>query len=341
MRVGAGMRAVARVLLYTGTGLGIAVCCGPGASAASSPSPVSSTSGTPTATATPTVTPTPSAPEVCEPGDLHMTDETSNGGVTTVYSTGSLAVDTVVLRDSGSADCPYAGFMVQVYPVPPAGDAHRPTLDWRVDGGSWQPVALTWMAYSSGDPGWQTGMMSYGVAAHSSETIELGLSFPSGTPNETLDTGVVSYAAQADSGYADFGTQIAWSLYETPQSSGSPSADGGGGGGDGTRASANGASASSASPADSSVSKSPSSSATPDDAASPSPTVSAATAPSTSVNVAKPTGSPGLITLSDTHGTASDRASLSAAFVALVACVGFGTVPLMRRRRPTTRSRRD
>lgn len=255
-----------------------------------------------------------------------MTDETANGGVTTVYSTGTRAIDTVELHNTGAA-CPDAGFMVQVYPTAPKADRYQPTLEYRIAGGSWHSAALTWVVYSSGDPGWQTGMLTYGIGAHSTQTIQIALIFPSGAPNNTLDTGTVSYTPEASSGGAEFGAQIAWSLLLTAGVSGS-----GGSGSGGSGSSSSHPASQPVSATKSTAAKSPSRSADPDSASA---TTTLAASPSSSAGEAATSGaSPSTVALAaDARNAHSDSLSFAAAIAAV--CV-FGTVaaiPLVRRRR--------
>lgn len=257
-----------------------------------------------------------------------MTDETANGGVTTVYSTGTRAIDTVELHNTGAA-CPDAGFMVQVYPTAPKADRYQPTLEYRIAGGSWHSAALTWVVYSSGDPGWQTGMLTYGIGAHSTQTIQIALIFPSGAPNNTLDTGTVSYTPEASSGGAEFGAQIAWSLLLTAGVSGS---GGSGSGSGGSGSSSSHPASQPVSATKSTAAKSPSRSADPDSASA---TTTLAASPSSSAGEAATSGaSPSAVALAaDARNAHSDSLSFAAAIAAV--CV-FGTVaaiPLVRRRR--------
>lgn len=201
-----GMRLFGRIVVSAGICAGVAAGCTPGAWAAVGV-PGSATAVATSATSAP--------PATCDDGHLRLSNETANGGVTTVYSTSSLAVDTVELSNDGSSDCPDAGVSTQVFPSP-SGSEHEPTLEWRVGGGSWNSAYLTWENYSSGDPGWQTGVFTFGLSAHSSRTIQLGLLFPSSSADNAFYSGTVSYTADGTLAGTSFGAQEAWSLIAHP-----------------------------------------------------------------------------------------------------------------------------
>jgi hypothetical protein len=319
--------------------VGVAAGCAPGAWAAVGAS----------ASAAAVVTSATSAPPAaCDDRDLRLSNATGNGGVTTVYSTSSLAVDSVVLSNDGSSDCPDAGFSAQVFPSP-SGSEHEPTLEWRVGGGPWNSAYLTWENYSSGDPGWQTGTFTFGLPAHSSRTIELGLLFPSSSADNAFYFGTVSYTADGTTAGTTFGAQEAWSLIDTSGvtggGSGSSSGGSGGSGGAGSSHSTTSADSSSspspvhsASASPSPTAKKPSATPDPGHSASAAPTVSAAAAAphSTLTPVISPRG---VTLLADTRATPSDTLSFTAAGIAVVAFAALAAVPLMHRRRALSRRR--
>jgi hypothetical protein len=331
------MRLLGRIVVGAGICAGAAVGCAPGAWAAVGASASASAVATPTASA---------PPATCDDGDLQLSNETGNGGVTTVYSTSSLAVDTVELSNDSSSDCPDAGFSAQVFPSP-SGSEREPTLEWRVGGGSWSSAYLAWEDYSSGDPGWQTGTFTFGLPAHGSRTIEIGLRFPSSAADNAFYFGTVSYTADGTSLETSFGSQEAWSLIDTPGVTDSGSGKSGGGsgssGGTGSSRSQTSADSSSASPVRSATaSPSPTAmkpSPTPDPSQSASvvaSTVSAAAPQSTVTTMISPRG---VTLLADTHPTPSDRLSFTAAAIAVVAFTALAAVPLMRRSRALPRRR--
>jgi hypothetical protein len=334
LRVGiVGMRRLLeRIAVGTGICVGAAASCAPAAWAAGA-------AGTASASAGPMVSSTASAPAAsCDNSDLRMANETSNGGVTTVYSASSLAVDTVLFSNDGSAGCPDAGLMVQVFPTASSGD-HEPTLEWRVAGGSWHSAYLAWENYSSGDPGWQTGVFSFGLSAHTSKTIELGLRFPSSAPDNALYTAPVYYSADGTAAATSFGTQEAWDLIDTSGATGGGSGGSGGSGSGGTStrsSSPSTAHASSPLPSRSVKSASPTPAVSQSASATPTSSSSSPAAYSAVTPAASPSGS----LLADTRATPSDTLSFTAASVAVAVFAGLAALPLLRRRRTLPRSGR-
>jgi hypothetical protein len=274
------------------------------------------------------VTTTPTAG--CDTSDLAMSSPSSAEDVT-VYSTGTRAIDPVTLRNTSSVDCPDSGFIVLLLPNPVSEPA--PTLEWRVDGGSWHGAYLSWDNgvvngnASCASPCWKAGIVTLDVPPHTTYTIDLAVIFHSGR-NSGFFAGAVYYTGQAVIPDGAFGVQIAWAYVNL---AGSTTGSGGSGGGGSTphHSSSSAAGSPTASPSRSTAA-SPKASASPSLSA---PTVTATPKASSSSAVA-PMATPSLARVADTHsgGSGTSTAITLIAVAVLLLAAGAGFV-LTRRRR--------
>lgn len=306
--------------------LGIVLMSGPVAAAVARPAvDAGSTPSSPPVTTAPAV--------ICETSDLAMSTP-SSAEVTTVYSTGTRAVDPVALRNTSSVDCPDSGFIVLL--MSPAKEP-EPTLEWRVDGGAWHDTYLSWDDgvvngnASCASPCWKAGIVKLDVRPHTTDTIDLAVIFHSGL-NNGFFSGAVYYTGQAVIPDGVSGAVVAWSYINRARGAG---AGGGSGGG-------SGAPNRGPSPVSSRTTGPPQSSAASPEA-SPSPSASAAIAPAagSSSSPAAPMATPSLARVADAHpdgfGISTVITVIAVAILALAA--GAGWVLTRRRRGSPPQSR--
>ncbi|MBR7830846.1 hypothetical protein KDK95_31370 [Actinospica sp. MGRD01-02] len=257
----------------------------------------------------------------------------SSGEDTTVYSTGTRAVDPVVLRNTGSADCPDSGFIVLLLPSPVSEP--EPTLEWRVDGGSWHGAYLSWDNgvvngnASCASPCWKAGIVTLDVPAHTTYTIDLAVIFHSGLSHGFF-SGAVYYTSQASLDDGAYGAMVAWA-YQAGSStgggvSGTPSHSASTASGSRTTASAHASATGSTASASASTSASPS----PRLKASAAATTPTPASPSAS---ATPVATPSLVPAADIHSGGAGPATFVAAIVGVLLALAVGAGFVLTRRR--------
>jgi hypothetical protein len=258
----------------------------------------------------------------CETSDLEMSTP-SSGEDTTVYSTGTRAVDPVTLSNTSSVDCPDSGFIVLLLPSPVSEP--EPTLEWSV-GGGWHGTSLSWDDgvvdgnASCASPCWKAGIVTLDVPAHTTETIDLGVVFHSGL-NHGFFSGAVYYTSQASLDDGAAGPLVAFAYIDQAGSSGGGSGSGSGGG-SGGGSSSGGASGHSPSPAAGSQAASRS--------AAPATTTSAPAVDSAS---AAPVATPSLAPVADVHSGGSGMSSVITLIALALLVLAAGTGLLLTRRR--------
>ncbi|WP_051451039.1 hypothetical protein [Actinospica robiniae] len=234
------------------------------------------------------------------------------------------------------------------------GSKPKPTLQWRMDGGAWHSLALTWNPgivngnASCASPCWKTGMISFDVPAHATYTIDFAVIFNPGS--ESFFSSGVYYTANAMVPDGVAGPEDAFS-YMDPNaplngSSGSSSSSHGSSGSSSSHGSSSGSSSgSSGSKSSSSGSRTavPSQSAV----ASPHPSVSATPSPAAdtaTVSVSSPpaslAASPSLAPVADAKAGGSGMSGdvLWIAIMVVVLAAGAGYVLTRRRRGNPPRS---
>jgi hypothetical protein len=318
--------------------LGIVSMSGPVASAAAGSSTAASSASARPATATATTASTAS----CDTSDLAMSTP-SSAEETTVYATGTRAIDPVTLRNTSSVDCPDSGFIVLLLPNPVSEP--EPTLEWRVGGGSWHGTSLSWDDgvvngnASCASPCWKAGIVTLDVPPHTTYTIDLAVIFHSGRSSGFF-SGAVYYTGQAVIPDGASGALVAWAYLDQAASSGSGGS--GSGGGAPAHSSSPVVSSRSAAPARStapspkaSKKTSPKASASP--SASAAATTSAASSPSAAVSAATPSIAP----VADVRSGGSGISTLVtlAALAILASGAGTGLVLARRRRGKLPQSR--
>jgi cell division septation protein DedD len=275
---------------------------------------------------------TPAATTSCDTSDLAMSTP-SSGEDTTVYSTGTRAINPVTLRNTSSVDCPDSGFIVLLLPNPVSEP--EPTLEWRIGGGSWHGTSLSWDNgvvngnASCASPCWKAGIVTLDVPAHTTYTIDLAVIFHSGLNSEFF-SGAIYYTGQAVTDDGASGALIAWAYINQ---AGSSTGNGGSGSGGSTPQHSPSTAASSRTAAPShSPAASPKASASPTPSrttttATPTPTAST---PSPATHAATPNLAP----VADTHsgGSGPSTAIAATGMVVLALAAGAGYV-LTRRRR--------
>jgi hypothetical protein len=300
-----------RAALLTALCLGIISLSGPVASATASPQV------------------TPAATTSCDTSDLALSTP-SSGEDTTVYSTGTRAIDPVTLRNTSSVDCPDSGFIVLLLPSPV--NEPEPTLEWRIGDGSWHGTSLSWDNgvvngnASCASPCWKAGIVTLDVPAHTAYTIDLAVIFHSGL-NHGFFSGAVYYTGQAVTDDGASGALIAWAYINQ---AGSTGGSGGSGGSTPQHSPSAAASSRTAVPSHSSPAASPKASAS----ASPTPsrtTTTAAPTPTPTPTASTPSpathaATPNLAPVADTHsgGSGPSPALAATGIVILALAAGAG-----------------
>lgn len=299
--------------------IGIVSMSAPMASAAAKPAvDAASTASSPLAAAT---TPTAS----CDTSDLAMSTP-SSAEDTTVYSTGTRAIDPVTLRNTSSVDCPDSGFIVLLMPNP-VGEP-EPTLQWRVDGGAWHGTSLSWDNgvvngnASCASPCWKAGIVTLDVPAHTTYTIDLAVMFHAGL-NSGFFSGAVYYTSQAALDDGASGVLVAWAYINLASSTTAPGGSGGGGSTPSHRPSSV-VSSQAAAPSRSAA-------ASPKASASLSPSASAATVSHSSA--ATPVATPSLAPVADAHSGGSGISTVITLIVVAVLALAAGAGFVLTRRR--------
>lgn len=307
--MGGGVRT--RAALLIALCLGIFALSGPAASATVSPR----------ATTSPAAT--------CDTSDLAFSTP-SSAEDTTVYSTGTRAIDPVTLRNTSSVDCPDSGFIVLLLPNPVSEP--EPTLEWSIGGGSWHGTSLSWDNgvvngnASCASPCWKAGIVTLDVPAHTTYTIDLAVIFHPGM-NSGFFSGSVYYTAQAVTDDGASGALVAFAYINLGASTGGSSGSGSGGSTPSRRPS----------PVVSSRAAAPSQStaASPKASASPSASASTASASATvsSSSSATPVATPSLAPVADAHSGGPGTSAVITLIAVAVLAVAAGTGYVLTRRR--------
>jgi LPXTG-motif cell wall-anchored protein len=281
------------------------------------------------ATVSPRATTSPAA--TCDTSDLAFSTP-SSAEDTTVYSTGTRAIDPVTLRNTSSVDCPDSGFIVLLLPNPVSEP--EPTLEWSIGGGSWHGTSLSWDNgvvngnASCASPCWKAGIVTLDVPAHTTYTIDLAVIFHSGM-NSGFFSGAVYYTAQAVTDDGASGGLVAWAYLNQ---AGSSTGSGGSGSGGTTTTTHH-----SPTPAPSSHTATPSPSASPSPKASATPTPSAATTSATPTTVTSPpatdVATPSLAPVADAHSGGSGPSTAIALTAVVLLALAAGAGYVLRRRR--------
>lgn len=265
----------------------------------------------------------------------------SSAEVTTVYSTGTRAVDPVTLSNTSSVDCPDSGFIVVLLPSP-AGEP-EPSLQWRIGSGAWHGTSLSWDNgvvngnASCASPCWKAGMVTLDVPPHTTYRIDLAVVFHPGLSYGSF-SGAVYYTGDAASLDGVSGALMAWDYSDEAGSTGGGGGGSGGGGSSPGRGSSPGAGSHAASPprstkASPKTSTSPkasTSASTQASASAPAATVGAVSSSTAAAPVATPSSS--LVADTESGGSGISTAITLIAVAVLALAIGAGYV-LTRRRR--------